>query len=249
MIEINLLPGGKKAKRSAAASFDVRAFFSDLQGRFRDPWLITAIVGVVLGLGAAGFMMFRTGAREAALTEEEQKAVQDSVRFASVIRERDVALAQRDSIVRQLAIIGAIDGTRYVWPHVLDEVITALTPYTWLVSLQQTSAAPAVAPEVETGVSAGNKTPQQRQAEAEEAAAANTVTLRVVGQTADVQALTRFVRQLEDSPWLDDVQMARTETVLAQPSNKEVTQFTIDMRVARPDSSAIRRVPLTIGAR
>jgi hypothetical protein len=57
------------------------------------------------------------------------------------------------------------------------------------------------------------------------------------------------VRQLEDSPWLENVTLARTEDVLAQPSNKEVKEFTLDMRIHRADSTFIRRVPLTIGVR
>lgn len=250
MIEINLLPGARKAKRSRSAAIDVRAMLGDLTTRIRDPWLISCVVGVALGLGATGFMWWRTDARDKALTAEQQKAVQDSTQFASVIGERMLAEAQRDSVTRQLAIIRSIDGTRFIWPHVLDEVNRALTPYTWIRQLNQTSAVPAVAPEVEAGVSsAAGKSAAARQAEADEAAAASTVTLRIIGQTADIQALTRFVRQLEDSPWLENVVMAGTQTVMSQPANKEVTEFTLNMRVHRPDSTFIRRVPLTVAVR
>ncbi len=251
MIEINLLPGSRKAKRSRASSIDFRAMFGDIGSRIRDPWLITAVVGLVLGLGGTAFMYWRTTAKETALVEEEQKAVQDSTRFASVIRERLVAEAQRDSVFRQVAIIRAIDASRFVWPHVMDEVMRALPPYTWVKSMQQTSAVPAVSPEAEAGVSASSvgKSKAAQQAEMDEAAAASLVSIRLVGQTVDIQALTRFVRQLEDSPWLDNVNLARTEDVIAQPSNKEVKEFTIEMRISRPDSSLIRRVPLTLGVR
>ena len=251
MIEINLLPGARKAKRSRTATIDFRALLGDIGSRVRDPWLISAVVGVAIGLGSVGVMYWRTTAYDSALTEAEQKAVQDSTRYASVIRERTVAEAQRDSVVRQIAIIRSIDATRYVWPHVLDEVVRALTPYTWIKTLQQTSAVLAVSPEVEAGVAStgGAKSKAAAQAEADEAAAANIVTVRLVGQTVDIQALTRFVRQLEDSPWLENVTLASTQDVLVQPSNKEVKEFTLDMRIHRPDSTFIRRVPLTIGVR
>lgn len=252
MIEINLIPGGKKAKRSGGgASFDVRALFGNIGERIRDPWLITAVAGTVLGLGSVGGMYALTTSKHNSLTDEEQKAVQDSTRYASVIHDRLVAEAQRDSVSRQIAIIKAIDGTRFIWPHVLEEVTKALTPYTWIRSLQQTSAVPAVSPEVEAGVSAasGGKSKAAAQAEAEEAAAAQVVTMRIIGQTVDIQALTRFVRQLEDSPWLENVVLVKTEDVIAQPAGKEVKEFTIDMRLHRPDSTFIRRVPLTIGVR
>jgi hypothetical protein len=248
MIEINLLPGARKQKRSRTATVDFRALLGDIGSRVRDPWLISAVAGVAIGLGSVGFMYWRTSAKEASLTEEVQKAVQDSTRYASVIKDRSVAEAQRDSVTRQIAIIRSIDGNRYVWPHVMDEVNKALTPYTWIKSLVQTSAVPAVAPEVEAGVS-NSKTKASAQADAEEAAAASVITIRLIGQTVDVQALTRFVRQLEDSPWLENVNLVRTEDVVVQPSNKEVKEFTLDMKIHRPDSTFIRRVPLTIGVR
>lgn len=251
MIEINLIPGARKAKRSRTVNFDVRALFGDLSTRVRDPWMLTAVFGAVIGLGATAFMYLGTAAKGKSLTAQLQVAVQDSTRYATVISERNNAEAQRDSVVRQIAIIRTIDASRFIWPHVMDEVTRALPPYTWLRSLQQTSAVPAVTPEVEAGVSSKNasKSAAVRQAEADEAAAANLITLRLVGQTVDLQALTRFVRQLEDSPWLENVNLVRTEDVLAQPTNKVVKEFTIEMRISRPDSTLIHRVPLTIGVR
>jgi Tfp pilus assembly protein PilN len=250
MIEINLLPGAKKAKRSGGSSVDFRAMFSGIGDRVKDPWLISGVVGVIIGLGAVGFMYWRSDAKQTALEEDLQKAKQDSIRYASVIRERDNAEAQRDSVVRQIAIIRAIDGSRFVWPHVMDEVARALPQYTWIKSLQQTSAVPAVSPEAEAGVSGSSvgKSRAALQAEADEAAAARVITVRLVGQSVDLQAITRFVRQLEDSPWLE-ANLTQTQDVVAQPSNKEVKEFTIEMRITRPDSTHIRRVPLTVGVR
>ncbi len=251
MIEINLLPGARKTKRTRGASFDFRAAFASVSERVRDPWLATAVVGVAIGIGATAFMYMRTSAREKDLAEKERTAVADSTRFAAVLAEMTAATAQRDSLLRQIQVIRTIDGSRFVWPHVMEEVSRALPPYTWLRSLQQTSAVPAVGPEAEAGVSKGGsgKSAAAAKAEADEAAVAAAVTLRIVGQTVDIQALTRFVRQLEDSPWLENVTLARTENVLAQPANKEVTEFTIEMRISHPDSTQIRRVPLTVGVR
>lgn len=249
MIEINLIPGARKAKRSRSAAIDFRAIMGDIGSRIRDPWLITAVVGVTLGLGSVGFMFWRTSAKETALLADEQKAVQDSTRYASVIKDRSVAEAQRDSVVRQIAIIRSIDGERFIWPHIMDEVNKAVTPYTWIRSLTQTSAPPAVPPEVEAGVGSGKSSKAAAQADAEEAAAARVITIRIVGQTVDIQSLTRFVRQLEDSPWLENVNLVKTDDVIVQPANKEVKEFTLDLKVHRPDSTFIRRVPLTVGVR
>lgn len=247
MIEINLNPGGRKAKRTGGSSVDYRAVLGNIRQRIRDPWLATAVIGSVIGLGATGFMYWSTSRRAASLLAEETTAVQDSTRYSSVLREMNTAQAQRDSVTRQIAVISSLDRSRYVWPHVLDEVSRALPSYTWLTALQQTSAVVSVAPEVAAGVS--KTSAASAQATAEEAAAAAVVTMRIVGQSVDVQAITRFVRQLQDSPWFKTVTLASTEDVMSQPANKEVKQFTIDITLQQPDSTQIRRVPLTVRVR
>lgn len=249
MIEINLNPGGRKAKRTGGgSSFDYRALVGDLGKRIRDPWLATAVVGTVLGLGATGFMFWSTSRRESRLTEQETTAVQDSTRYAAVLREMNTAQAQRDSVVRQITVISSLDRSRYLWPHVLDEVARALPPYTWLIGLQQTSAVPSVTPEAEAGV-VNKAKGASAQADADEAAAAAIVTMRIIGQSVDVQAITRFVRQLQDSPWVKTATLTNSDDVVSQPANKEVKQFTIDITLQQPDSAQIRRVPLTVRVR
>ena len=108
--------------------------------------------------------------KSSALTEHETKSTQDSTRYAAVIAQRRAAEEQRDSVIRQINVIRAIDGTRYVWPHILDEVSRALTPYTWLKSLEQTSAVVELSPEVEAGLGAGdakNKTKLEAKADSD----------------------------------------------------------------------------------
>src|ERR687889_235706 len=77
-----------------------------------------------------------------------QKAVQDSTRYASVLREREKAEAKRDTVLRSLNMIRAIDDDRYIWPHVMDEVSSALPPYTWVVSLGYAGGGQATTPVV-----------------------------------------------------------------------------------------------------
>ena len=56
----------------------------------------------------------------------------------------------------QIGVIRTVDGDRYVWPHLLDEVTKALPAYTWLVDMS--IAAPAAAP---GGAAAGAKASHQ----------------------------------------------------------------------------------------
>ncbi len=80
MIEINLLPGARKQKRSRSAAFDFGAFFGNLAARVRDPFLIAAVVCVVIALVAVGGMFLYQNRKMDSLTEHSAKATQDSTR-------------------------------------------------------------------------------------------------------------------------------------------------------------------------
>ena len=246
MIEINLLPGARKKTRSRGPSFNIPDVFKDLQSRVRDPWLISAVAGLALGFVAVGVMWTLQGRRESSLTEREQKAVQDSTRYASVIAERGKAEAQRDSVKRQIAVIAAIDGTRLIWPHVMDEIARAMPPYVWLRSVSQTSAVSNESPEVQAGISkaAPRKGPARAAALPSDE---NVLALQIVGNTVDIQALTRFMKALEASPFLQNVTLVRSDVVMQQ--GKEATEFRLDMQYEKPDPSVLRTVPFTVSVR
>lgn len=246
MIEINLLPGARKKSRGRGPSFSVPDVLRDLQSRVRDPWMLSAVAGVVVGLAAIGGMWTFQSRRESSLTEREQKAVQDSTRYASVIAERAKAEAQRDSVRRQIAVISAIDGTRLIWPHVMDEISRAMPPYVWLRSVAQTSAVSNESPEVQAGVSkaAPKKGPARPAAPQGDE---NALALQIVGNTVDIQALTRFMKALEASPFLQSVTLVRSDVVMQQ--GKEATEFRLDMQFEKPDPSVLRTVPFTVSVR
>jgi Tfp pilus assembly protein PilN len=230
MIEINLLPGARKKKGSSkSASLNLGAVFGDLASKLKDPWLAIAIVGVVIGLSASGAMYVLQGREAAALEEQQRVAVQDSTRYAAVLAQRSAAESQRDSIMRQIAVISAIDGDRFIWPHVMDEVARALPTYTWLRSVSQTSSSAPISPEA---AAAGD---------------APRLGLRIVAYTVDIQAVTIYMKNLEASPFLENVTLGVSDKALTD--GKEVTQFTLDMQYSKPDGSAIRTVPLSIAVR
>lgn len=231
MIEINLLPNARKKSRSSSSSaskFDMGAFTGNLTSRMKDPWLLVAIAGVVIGVAGVGAQWFFQDRAETALLERERVAVQDSARYAAVVAQRAAAEAQRDSISRQIAVITALDSERFIWPHVLDEISRALPTYTWLSSVRQSNPAAAASPEATV-----ESTP--------------TVAIRVIGLTVNVQALTVFMRQLEASPFLQNVTLVVSELTVVD--EKEVTEFTLDINYAKPDASMIRTVPLSVAVR
>ena len=250
MIGINLHPGtGTKTRRSSSGGrslpkLDLAASISALRDRIRDPWMIGAVGATVVAVAAVGLLYTTQARREAALQEAEQKAVQDSTRYASVLRERERAEAKRDTVLRSLNLIRAIDDDRFIWPHVMDEVSRALPPYTWIVSLGFSGLGQAQQPvtTLPTAPAAASK-----KHHVQTVIPHDTVRIRVVGNTVDIQALTRFMKQLESSPFLEDVQLAKSER--ANDNGKEVTQFQLDMTYSRPDAELVRRVPLAVSVR
>jgi len=185
--------------------------------------------------------------RSARLDDELQKAVQDSTRYASVLREREKVEAKRDTVLRSLNMIRAIDDDRYIWPHVMDEVSSALPPYTWIVSLGFSGVGQATAPVTTVLASEPSGTSGRRRKPIPTQIVRDTVRLRLIGNTVDIQALTRFMKQLETSPLLENVTLMSSQR--ANDNGKEVTQFQLDMRYSRPGTNDVRRVPLAVSVR
>ena len=250
MIEINLLPGARrKTRRGSVSKVDFGAALSAVRERVREPWLIGSVVVTAIAVAVVGVLYVQQSRRAAAADDALQKAVQDSTRYASVLKEREKAEAKRDTVLRSLNLIRAIDDDRFIWPHVLDEVSRALPPYTWIVSLGFTGAGQAqtavqtLAPPSPSDTSGGKKKKKQLAT----VVVHDTVRVRVVGNTVDIQALTRFIKQLEASPFLEQVQLAKSER--ANDNGKEVVQFQLDMLYQRPDPGMVKRVPLAVSVK
>lgn len=240
MIEINLLPGGggRKAKsRGGGVGFqiDLRGLVGSIAARFGDKYLLAAVASSIVAALVIGTLYSRQAYRSLDLAQREEQAVKDSTRLAVALAEKLKAEAIRDTALRQINIIRSIDDDRFIWPHVLDEVSRALTPYTWITTVTyagnpqgtiNVTAAPPAGKKVDTTV------------------VREEISLRILGQTVDIQALTRFMRQLEASPFIANVRLEKSEMVLE--GNKEVTQYTLLASYTRPDPATLRRVPLTI---
>ena len=249
MIEIYLLPGARrKSRRGGGTRVDIGASIAAMRERIREPWLIGAVVVTALAVAVVGVMYTTQASRASKIDDALQKAVQDSTRYASVLKERERAEAKRDTVLRSLNLIRAIDDDRFIWPHVMDEVSRALPPYTWIMSLGFTGAGQAQAP-VQTLAAAPQDTTggKKRKRVLSTIVVHDTVRIRLMGNTVDIQALTRFIRQLEASPFLEQVQLAKSER--ANDNGKEVTQFQLDMLYSRPDPAFVKRVPLAVSVK
>ena len=134
MIEVNLLPGGKKrGRRGGGRSFKLPS----IKSFPADPYIIAAVV-VALGVfGTVGWWYLGLANRRDEVQVALADAVQDSSNYVDLIERNNTLKARRDSIAQKVDIIQEIDAGRYVWPHVLDEVARALPDYTWLTQILQ----------------------------------------------------------------------------------------------------------------
>jgi len=256
MIHINLIPGTAKKARSGPSTPNVGAALANLVARVRDPFLAVAVGGVGLTSAVVGLLYTRQASYESELAERERVAVQDSTRYAAVIGERDKVQGQLDAIVRQLKVIETVDGSRYVWPHVMDEISEALPPYTWLSIVQQTSesfliaAADTTADDPKAKRGAADKDKGQtagKRPPVEQAPEVPPMKFQILGNTADIQALTRYMRVLEASPFIQNVTLVKS--TLTTIDNRDITEFQLEAEYQLPDPAVIQTVPLSFAAR
>lgn len=223
MIEINLLPGPKKRKRGAGFSMPDLA---DIVSSVKDPLLIGVVVAwVVAGsfIGGVGYLVSR---RASGLEPALNTARREARNYGNLIAQKRRMELLRDSLIVELDAIRNIDADRYVWPHLLSEITQGLPQFTWLVAID--NVAPPPSPD---GIEPVDPP----------------VRFSLEGRTADIQAYTRFVRQLEDSPWIADIQLGATSTVVED--ERPVTSFQVEGTYVQADSAYIRTVPVTEIAR
>jgi Tfp pilus assembly protein PilN len=243
MITVNLRPDlkRKRARKSFAISLDgVRG----LGSKIKDPLLLVAVVSWVGVLAWLGFVFVGTARELSALTPQLEQSRAENKRFKAFLAEKRHQETVRDSLVAQISTIRTVDGDRYVWPHLMNEVTRALPAYTWLVDLGPVisttspgTPAPAATANAKPGAKADSMVP----------ASSAAVQFELNGRTVDIQAYTRFLRQLEASPWITDVTPVSAQTVVEK--DRPVTAFTIRATYRQADSAYIKTVPLSQSVR
>lgn len=236
MITVNLRPG-KRRKRSGSP-FNFKGVLDNFRGlgsKVKDPLLLGAVAGWVLVLGFLGFVYLNNVRQLYTLGPRLEQARSEHKRFKAFISDKRRQEKIRDSLLAQITVIRNVDGDRYIWAHLLDEVTKALPAYTWLVDMGSTAPAAAPAPRPGTPVdSLADTVPPA-------------LVFQLNGRTIDIQAYTRFLRQLEASPWIKDVTPVSAQTVVEH--ERPVTAFSIRATYASADSAYIRVAPFSQSVR
>jgi len=218
VIEVNLLPGGKKR---SSGGFSFSFSLSSLKslggggggGSSIDPYIgfFTAAAAIAVVYMGWSFMAVRSTAEE--LDVQVEAAVQDSVRNATIIQRANALQARGDSIQERVAIIQDIDAGRYTWPHLLDEIASAVPDYTWLREILYSGDAP--------------------------------LQVRVTGRAGSIFAITKFMRRLEASRFLRAVTPETMQQIPSEENPEDlVYMFELLLTYESPGIDELESVPL-----
>lgn len=235
MIEINLLPAGEKKRRPSGRAGAARR--GPALPKFAgDPYMLgLGALAVVVFLGL-GFAYWRVDTAEAAVEARIETETRDSTRFASTIELVEAMESRQDTIESKIGVIRGVDERRYIWPHLLDEISRAIPPYTWLTKLAAVEAEEAAAPPP-PATAADSAAVQAAAPVKPEGPAFN-----LEGNTGSTQALTRFMKSLEASPFIRDVTLVTSEQT--STAGRTYQKFTLEARYETPDSSFVETVPV-----
>lgn len=172
-------------------------------------------VVAVAAILAVAWLHISTSSRMATLRADEEAAVRDSIRYAQLRSQGDSLRDQVAIISQKLEVIQQIDGDRYVWPHIMDAVSRALPEFVWLTNVTESSAAE------------GNPR------------------IRLQGRAGTYPALGRYMRELENSPFLMNARLISSERT--QADERTVYGFVLDVTYQDPPPDVIRTVPLFPG--
>jgi Tfp pilus assembly protein PilN len=239
MITVNLRPGQKR-KRSGnpfKGLLDGLSVFREISAKVKDPLLMGAVGAWVVVASALGMIYLNQVRQLYTLEPRLEQARSEHRRFKAFLADKRRQEKIRDSLLAQITVIRSVDGDRYIWPHLLDEITKALPAYTWLVDLGVSAPSSAAKPARAPGDTTTDTV----------AVAPPPVAFQINGRTIDIQAYTRFLRQLEASPWIVDVMPVSAQTVVEK--ERPITAFTIRASYNRADSAYIRTAPFSQSVR
>jgi Tfp pilus assembly protein PilN len=215
MIEINLLPGSKRGGRRKGMP---KLGNSPLNVTPKLPKFNRALALTVVswsaGIALLAWMIVGGRMRKESLQSEIEAALLDSARLAEIIRTTDQLNLRMRSVAGKLNVVQEVDASRFVWPHILDEVARALPEHTWFVRLNNLPA------------DSGVKYPK----------------FSLEGRTGSNFALTKYLQQLEASPFIRQVRLKQSQ--LVRENDKLVYAFQLDADYETPPGDVIQTEPL-----
>jgi Tfp pilus assembly protein PilN len=206
MIEVNLNPEAGRKRRRRRGLLSGRGLAS-LRGGLggREPWTTAAVAVVAVVLLGSGFLWLSQRSTASDIAERLATATTDSIRLSDLRALGDSLVARRQEIDDRLFLVQQLDGGRFTWPHILDEVSGALPEYAWLTSIKRLAPAPSLRVEIQ-------------------------------GIAAAPLIITDFIQRLENSFFIDNVQIKTT--ALQEIEGLAAQGFTLEIAYNQPAAAA-----------
>lgn len=214
MIEINLLPGSVKKSKRATPTLSGGPL-AGMSLPKMDKVLASAIGMWVFGIAAILWMHTSSTAKLEALSIEEERLVAERDKMSVQVAQNRILSGKRDTVAAKLNIIQELDGGRFHWAHIMDEVSRAVPDYTWLTS---------ITPSADNGP---------------------TPAFVIEGRMGNAFALPKFMKALEDSPFIAGVTLRSSGPV--EENGKSVYSFQLEAQYEEPPIDLITTVPLFAG--
>jgi Tfp pilus assembly protein PilN len=215
LIEINLLPGSaKRARTRRMPKLAMGGLGSKLKLPKFDRPLALTVGAWVVGLGLLAWMFVGGRTKLAALEDEIEAETLRAVTLKATMATRDSLQKRMAVVAGKLNVVQDIDGNRYVWAHLLDEIARAIPEHTWLEEIHNLVT------------DSGVKNPH----------------FSVEGRTGNNLALAQYLAQLEQSPFIQNVRMKTSE--LVREDNKWVYSFQLEADYQAPPPDVLETVPL-----
>jgi Tfp pilus assembly protein PilN len=136
MIRINLLglPKPKKGKRGSAAAAAVAGVPGEGPGA-----LMFLVLGLVIGLGAAGFLYWRASSEQARLEKEMQAAVAEGARLSAVKQKYDQRKKEAEAFEKRVKVIDELRAAQSGPVDLLNTIGTTVnnTDAVWLAGMTE----------------------------------------------------------------------------------------------------------------
>jgi Tfp pilus assembly protein PilN len=149
MIEVNLLPEAQRSRGAGKKRASTRTRSLTGAGLKGNPWKTALVIACVAVPAAVLFLWWTQRSEAGGLATRLEAATADSARLADLRAVSDSLNARRAEIRDRVAFVEELDGNRFVWPHMMDEISRAVPRMAWLSSLQQTSPLPNVGVQIQ----------------------------------------------------------------------------------------------------
>jgi Tfp pilus assembly protein PilN len=221
MIEVNLHPSGEKKRRKKGGLFSGVDLgmpdFGDIEildSIRAEPWNAAFIASLVIVPLIVGVLWFTQRSSEQELESRLDTALADSARLADLRALSDSLTERRTEIRSRIELVRGLDQNRYVWPHLMDEVASALPSSAWLQGVTQQSPLPGLQVQVE-------------------------------GTAGTPLVITDFVRNLESSPYIRDVQIVGSSKEIIDGVSTQ--SFTLNLRYRAQTDTTPATITLSTG--